>query len=76
MNLGSATEISIADLAELIAKVTGFEGRFVWDPSKPDGQPRRSVDGSKARQLLGWSPRVDIEDGLRRTVEWFRANRA
>ena len=76
VNLGSATEISIADLAELIAKVTGFEGRFVWDPSKPDGQPRRSVDGSKARELLGWSPSVDIEEGLRRTVEWYRADRA
>lgn len=76
VNLGSATEISIADLAELIAKVTGFEGRFVWDPSKPDGQPRRSVDGSKARELLGWSPRVDIEEGMRRTVEWYRGSRA
>ena len=76
VNLGSATEISIADLAELIAKITGFEGRIVWDPSKPDGQPRRSVDGSKARELLGWSPRVDFEDGLRRTVEWYRQNPA
>ena len=75
VNLGSATEISIADLAELIAKVTGFQGRFTWDPSKPDGQPRRSVDGSTARELLGWSPRVDIEEGLRRTVEWYRADR-
>ena len=53
VNLGSAAEIAIVDLAELIAKVTSFEGRFVWDPSKPDGQPRRSVDGSKARQLPG-----------------------
>ena len=76
VNLGSESEISIADLAELIAKVTGFKGRFVWDPSKPDGQPRRSVDGSKARELLGWSPRVDIEEGMRRTVEWYRASRA
>ena len=76
VNLGSATEIAIVDLAELIAKVTAFEGRFVWDPSKPDGQPRRSVDGSKARQLLGWSPRVDIEDGLRRTVDWYLENRS
>jgi GDP-L-fucose synthase len=76
VNLGSATEIAIVDLAELIAKVTAFEGRFVWDPSKPDGQPRRSVDGSKARQLLGWSPRVDIEDGLRRTVDWYLGDRS
>jgi GDP-L-fucose synthase len=76
VNLGSATEISIADLAELIAKVTGFEGHFVWDPSKPDGQPRRSVDGSRAHELVGWSPRVDIEEGLRRTVESYRAGGA
>ena len=71
VNLGSATEISIRDLAERIAQVTGFKGRFVWDPSKPDGQPRRAVDGSKAQRLLGWSARMDIEEGLRRTVEWF-----
>jgi GDP-L-fucose synthase len=72
VNLGSATEITIRDLSERIAQVTGFKGRFVWDPSKPDGQPRRAVDGSKAQRLLGWSPRMDIEEGLRRTVEWFR----
>ena len=75
VNLGSATEISIRDLAERIAKVTGFKGRFVWDPSKPDGQPRRAVDGSKAQKLLGWSPRVSLEDGLERTVRWFREPR-
>jgi len=72
VNLGSATEISIRDLAERIAQTTGFKGRFVWDPSKPDGQPRRAVDGSKARELLGWSPRVEIGEGLRRTIEWYR----
>ena len=75
VNLGSATEISIRDLAERIAQVTGFKGRFVWDPSKPDGQPRRAVDGSKAQELLGWSPRVSLEDGLERTVRWFREPR-
>ena len=72
VNLGSATEISIRDLAERIARVTGFKGRFAWDPSKPDGQPRRAVDGSKAQELLGWSPRVSLEEGLARTVRWFR----
>ena len=76
VNLGSATEIAIADLAELIARTTGFCGRFAWDASKPDGQPRRAVDGSRARDLLGWSPRVGIEDGLRRTVDWYLENRA
>lgn len=72
VNLGSATEIRIRELAEQIARIAGFEGRFVWDPSKPDGQPRRAVDGSKARRLLGWSPRVALEEGLTRTVEWYR----
>ena len=76
VNLGSASEISIRDLAELIARITGFEGRFAWDASKPDGQPRRSVDGSKARRLLGWSPRVGIEEGMRRTVHWYRESRS
>jgi len=75
VNLGSATEISIRDLAERIAQVTGFKGRFVWDPSKPDGQPRRAVDGAKAQKLLGWSPHVTLEDGLERTVQWFREPR-
>ena len=75
VNLGSATEIGIRELAERIARITGFEGRFVWDPSKPDGQPRRAVDGSKARRLLGWSPRVGLEEGLSRTVEWYEEHR-
>ena len=75
VNLGSATEISIRDLAGLIARITGFEGRFAWDPSKPDGQPRRAVDGSKAQRLLGWSPHVGIEEGLQRTVEWYLEHR-
>ena len=76
VNLGSASEIRIADLADLIARVTGYEGRFVWDPSKPDGQPRRSVDGSRARALLGWSPQVTIEEGLGKTVRWYREHRS
>jgi GDP-L-fucose synthase len=76
VNLGSANEIRIRDLALLIARVTGFTGRFVWDASKPDGQPRRSVDGSRAKALLGWEPRVGFEEGLTRTVEWYRRFRA
>jgi GDP-L-fucose synthase len=75
INLGSATEISIRDLAQRIAGIVGFKGRFVWDEANPDGQPRRAVDGSKAREKLGWSPRVDLEEGLTRTVEWFREHR-
>jgi GDP-L-fucose synthase len=76
VNLGSATEIRIRDLAELIGRVTGFTGRFVWDASKPDGQPRRSVDGSRAKELLGWAPRVDFEEGLSKTVAWYRSVRS
>jgi GDP-L-fucose synthase len=75
LNLGSASEIAIRDLAELIGKVTGFEGRFAFDPSQPDGQPRRAVDGSKARRLLGWRPSVELEHGLRETVAWYRRHR-
>ena len=75
VNLGSATEISIRDLAERIA-LTGFEGSFTWDRSNPDGQPRRAVDGAKARALMGWSPRVGLDEGLETTVEWYRQNRS
>jgi GDP-L-fucose synthase len=76
VNLGASTEISIKDLAELIGRVTGFSGRFVWDASKPDGQPRRAVDGSRAKELLGWTPRVDFETGLRNTVQWYQEVRS
>jgi GDP-L-fucose synthase len=72
VNLGSASEISIKGLAELIGRIAGFSGHFLWDESKPDGQPRRSVDGSRAKELLGWEPRVSFEEGLTRTVEWYR----
>jgi GDP-L-fucose synthase len=72
VNLGAATEIGIKELAGKIARIADFKGRFVWDASKPDGQPRRSVDGSRAKALIGWSPRVGFEEGLTRTVEWFK----
>ena len=72
MNLGSAAEISIHDLAERIALITGYEGAFIWDRSNPDGQPRRSVDGSKARALMGWEPKVGLDEGLRATIDWYR----
>ena len=75
VNLGSATEISIKELAEQIAQIVEFKGRFVWDQANPDGQPRRAVDGSKARRLLGWLPHVGLEEGLTITVEWFREHR-
>ena len=71
LNLGSNHEISIRDLASKIAEVTGFEGRIAWDDGRPDGQPRRAVDGSRAVEALGWTPKWKLGDGLRATTEWF-----
>ena len=74
VNLGSGQEISIKDLAELIARLTGFEGELVWDTSKPNGQPRRALDVSRAEQFFGFRARVPFEEGLRRTIEWYQEN--
>ena len=71
VNLGSGMEISIKDLLELIVRPTGFEGEIVWDTSKPDGQPRRCLDTSKAERLFGFKAKTSFEEGLRRTVEWY-----
>jgi len=70
-NLGSGMEISIRDLAELIARLTGFEGRLVWDTTKPNGQPRRSLDVSRAEQYFGFRAQTPFEEGLRRTINWY-----
>ncbi len=72
MNLGTGREISIRDLATLIARASGFAGRFVWDPSRPDGQPRRALDTSEARRRLGWVATTPLEDGLAATVRAYR----
>jgi len=72
VNLGSGMEISIRDLAHLIARLTGFEGEVVWDTSKPDGQPRRYLDTSKAERLFGFKAQTSFEEGLRKTIEWYR----
>jgi GDP-L-fucose synthase len=71
VNLGVGREITIRDLAELIARLTGFGGEIHWDPSKPDGQPRRALDTSRARERFGFVATTSFEDGLRRTVEWY-----
>jgi GDP-L-fucose synthase len=73
VNLGAGKEISIRELAELVAAVTGFEGRIEWDTSKPNGQPRRSIDATRARELFGFEARTSLRDGLERTVAWYRA---
>ena len=72
VNLGTGMEITIADLVRLIAKLVGFDGEIRWNASKPDGQPRRCLDTARARQLLGWQAEVGFEEGLRRTIDWWR----
>ena len=76
MNLGSGREISIKALTELVAKLCGFEGRIVWDPSKPDGQPRRCLDVSRARERIGFAAGTSLEDGLRKTIAWYEQQTA
>jgi len=75
VNLGASREISIRELAEVIADVTGYRGRIVWDETKPNGQPRRSVDGGRARELFGFEARTHLRDGIERTVAWYRSAR-
>jgi len=74
INIGTGTDVTITDLARLIADVVGFKGRFVFDPSKPDGTPRKLLDVSKLA-ALGWYPRIDLEAGIRQTYNWYRASR-
>ncbi|NBX25029.1 MAG: GDP-L-fucose synthase [Planctomycetes bacterium] len=73
VNLGTGLEISIRDLVALIARLCGFAGEIRWDASRPDGQPRRCLDTEKAARLLGWRAKVGFEEGLQRTIEWFKA---
>jgi GDP-L-fucose synthase len=73
VNIGAGFEIKIKDLVKLIADVTGFKGEIRWDRSKPDGQPRRRLDVSKAKQEFGFEAKVDFGEGLKRTIEWYRS---
>ncbi len=75
VNIGAGFEISIFDLTNLIARLTGFKGDFVWDARKPDGQPRRCLDTSRAKEAFGFVAETTFEEGLRKTIDWFRANR-
>lgn len=76
VNLGSGMEISIKDLITKISNLTGFQGKLVWDTSKPNGQPRRVLDTSRAEEYFGFRARTQFEDGLRNTIKWYRENRA
>ena len=75
VNIGAGFEISIKDLVHLIAGLTGFTGRITWDTSKPGGQPRRCLDVGRAKREFGFEAKVPLEDGLRRTIEWYRGYR-
>jgi GDP-L-fucose synthase len=75
INLGTDHEVTIRETVETVARLVGFAGELRWDPSKPDGQPRRRVDASRAARLLGWTATMPFEDGLRATIEWYRDHR-
>jgi GDP-L-fucose synthase len=72
VNIGAGFEITIRDLVEKIMILSGFQGRLVWDASKPDGQPRRCLDVSRARTLFGFEAQMPFDEGLQRTISWWR----
>ena len=76
VNLGAGTEISIKELLEMIVRLTKFDGRIEWDTSKPDGQPRRMLDTSRAQERFGFRARTSFEEGLRNTIDWYEQHRA
>jgi len=75
VNIGAGFEITIKELAEKIVRLTGFGGEIRWDPSKPDGQPRRCLDTSRAKKLFGFEAKIKFEEGLKATIEWYKQNR-
>jgi nucleoside-diphosphate-sugar epimerase len=76
INIGSGSETSVRDLTHLIAELTGYEGRIEWDTTRPDGQLRRCLDTTRAREYLGWEAKTNLRDGLRATIEWYDSRRA
>ena len=76
VNIGSSFEITIKDLIDIIVKETGFTGEITWDTTKPDGQPRRKLDVSRAKQEFGFESQTSFEEGLRKTIAWYRENRS
>ena len=75
MNLGTGREIYIRDLAQMIAEEVGFRGEIVWDTTKPNGQPRRCLDTSRAEQFFGFRAKFDLRQGIIQTIAWFNAHR-
>jgi GDP-L-fucose synthase len=75
VNLGAGFEISIKDLVRLIAELTGYRGKIIWDKTKPGGQPRRMLDVTKAEKEFGFKAKTKFEEGLRRTIEWYISSR-
>ena len=76
VNLGTGEEISIKELAELIGEATGYEGEIVWDTTKPNGQPRRKLDTTRAKELFGFEAKTPFREGVARTVAWYREHAA
>jgi GDP-L-fucose synthase len=76
VNIGAGFEISIKNLVQLVCELTGFRGELVWDKTKPDGQPRRCLDTTRAREAFGFVAQVGFEDGLRQTIDWYRTKKA
>lgn len=74
VNLGAQMEITIKELLQLIVELTGFQGKIIWDTTKPDGQPRRSVDAGRAKAAFGFKAEVDFREGLKRTIDWYRTH--
>ncbi len=75
VNMGTGREVRIRDLANMIAEMVGYKGRIVWDTTKPNGQPRRALDTTKAKKYFGWEATTPLEEGLRRTIAWYEANK-
>jgi GDP-L-fucose synthase len=75
INIGSGNETSIRELVNMIKSIAGYRGKIVWDKTKPDGQPRRSIDTSKAKKELGFVPKTDFRTGLKNTIKWYKSNK-
>ncbi|MHC4951051.1 MAG: NAD-dependent epimerase/dehydratase family protein, partial [Planctomycetota bacterium] len=76
VNIGAGFEITIKDLVEKIVELTGFSGEIRWDATKPDGQPRRCLDTSRAKDTFGFEAKTDFETGLKATIDWYRTNKS